>query len=335
MRSDKTEIRLALPSKGRLTEPALELLANAGLAVHKPNPRQYKASIPTLPGVVVFFQRPGDIVVSVRDGSVDFGITGYDIVAEQSGSNGKVLVIHPALGFGHCTLQVIVPETWEEVETITDLGKARSRLGRPLRAATRYPELTKAFLSQNGLSDSELIFAEGTLEIAPTIGYADLIIDLVSSGTTLRDNRLKTLEGGQIIQSQACLIANRLDLGSDPEVLGVARQILEFIVAHLRATENVSIFANIRGDSAKQVAERMFTKSLLGGLQGPTLSQVITRQDENWYAAHLIVRKDQIVQAIAEIREVGGSGVVVTPVKYIFEEEPQEYRNMLALLEEK
>jgi ATP phosphoribosyltransferase len=335
MESTPAEIRLTLPSKGRLTEPALQLLADAGLEVYKPNPRQYRASIPNLPGLAVIFQRPGDIVVSVRDGSVDFGLTGWDVVAERRGVDGEILVIHTALGFGACSLQVIVPETWEHVQQVADLQAVRQNFDRPLRVATRFPNLTAQFLSARGLADCELIFSEGTLEIAPAIGYADLIIDLVSTGTTLRDNRLKMLADGQILASQACLIANRSRLERNPGVLAVARQLLEFIVAHLRATENVSIFANMRGDSPESIARRMFTQRLIGGLQGPTLSPVITRQGEKWYAAHLIVRKDQLVEAIAELRQVGGSGVVVSPVKFIFEEEPEEYRQMLAQLEEK
>jgi ATP phosphoribosyltransferase len=164
---------------------------------------------------------------------------------------------------------------------------------------------------------------------------ADLIIDLVSTGTTLRDNRLKALSDGLVLQSQACLVANRTRLTSSTQVLALAKQLLEFIVAHLRAMENVSIFANIRGDSAESIAQRMFTRSVIGGLQGPTLSPVITRQGEKWFATNLIVRKDRLVQAIAELREVGGSGVVVTPVVYIFEEEPDEITNMLAALEDR
>ncbi len=330
---DPSEVRLALPSKGPLGEPALELLANAGLHVHKPNPRQYKASIPSLPGLTVLFQRPGDIVVSVRDGSVDFGITGWDVTAEKRGDNRHVLVVHPALGFGFCTLNVIVPESWEEVHCMADLKRVQSNLERPLRIATKFPNLARDFFSDHGLERIELIDAEGTLEIAPTIGYADLITDLVSTGTTLRDNRLKRLDDGQILASQGCLIANRLSLKDNPAVLSMAKQLLEFIVAHLRATENVSVFVNMRGDSAESIAARMFTRKLIGGLQGPTLSPVITRQAENWFAAHLIIRKDQLVQAIAELREVGGSGVVVAPVTYIFEEEPAEYRTMLSQLE--
>jgi ATP phosphoribosyltransferase len=331
--SEKREIRLALPSKGPLAEPADELLTQAGLRVHHPNPRQYQASIPNLPGVSVLFQRPGDVVVSVRDGSVEFGITGLDMVSEKSAANGGTLLIHPALGFGHCTLNVIVPEIWENVTRMGDLKIVQTRLDRPLRVATKFPELAKTFFFKHGLEKVEFIAAEGTLEIAPTIGYADLITDLVSTGLTLRDNRLKCLSDGKILSSQGCLIANRQSLKSDPAALRIARTLLEFIVAYLRARENVSIFANMRGDTPEGIASRMFTQSVIGGLQGPTLSPVITRQKEKWYAAHLVVRKDQLSQAIAELRAVGGSGVVVSPVSYIFEEEPVEYRTMLEQLE--
>lgn len=335
MSKHKPEIRLALPSKGRLAEDSLALLSNAGLAVHKPNPRQFQATIPTLPGLTVLFQRPGDIVVSVRDGSVDFGISGLDVVSERRASNGSVLVIHPALGFGECTLNVIVPEVWDDVDAMQDLARLEQALGRSLRVATKFPGLSTAFFEAHNLSSPKMIFAEGTLEIAPTIGYADLITDLVSSGTTLRDNRLKKLRDGTILESQACLIANRNRLRENDQVLKTARQLLEFIVAHLRASDNVSVYANMRGDSPREIAELMFTRTSIGGLQGPTISSVYTRQGEGWYAAHLIVRKDSLNQAIAELRHIGGSGVVVTPVSYIFEEEPLEYQNMLAQLEAK
>ena len=179
-----------------------------------------------------------------------------------------------------------------------------------------------------------MITSEGTLEIAPTIGYADVIVDLISSGTTLRDNRLKPLQDGLILNSQACLIGNRQTLTHDKNVLGIARRLIEFIVAHLRAMDNVSIFANIRGDSPERIAELMFNKSVIGGLQGPTISPIVNRDRSNWYAVHLIVRKDQLSKAIEEIREVGGSGVVVSPVMYIFEEEPPAFQALLSSLEE-
>jgi ATP phosphoribosyltransferase len=325
-------LRLSIPSKGRLSEDSLNFLAACGLEIYKPNPRQYEASIPSVPGLTVLFQRPADIVISVRNGSVDFGITGLDVLTEFRGLNGDILTIHPGLGFGACTLEVIVPDAWTGVSQMSDLKRKQAEIGRPLRVATKFLNAAAPFFARHSLAESVFIAAEGTLEIAPTIGYADLIADLVSTGTTLRDNHLKRLDDGQILSSQACLIANRAALKENPEALVVARTLLEFIVAHLRASRAVSVFANMRGDSPEAIARLMFGKQVIGGLQGPTLSPIITRQGEQWYAAHLVVRKDQISQAIAELRAIGGSGVVVAPVTYIFEEEPEEYRAMLEAL---
>jgi ATP phosphoribosyltransferase len=326
-------LRLSIPSKGRLAEDSLNFLAACGLEVYKPNPRQYEATIPSVPELTVLFQRPADIVISVRNGSVDFGITGLDVLAEFRGPNGNILPIHSALGFGSCSLDVIVPDTWDSVNRMANLSQKQAEIGCALRVATKFPNSAGLFFASNGLKDINFIAAEGTLEIAPTIGYADLITDLVSSGTTLRDNHLKRLEDGQILSSQACLIANRAVLKNNPEALAIARTMLEYIVAHLRAREAVSVFVNMRGDSPEAIARGMFAQKVIGGLQGPTFSPVITRKGEQWYAAHLIVRKDQLSQAIVELRSIGGSGVVVAPVTYIFEEEPVEYRAMVEALE--
>jgi ATP phosphoribosyltransferase len=328
----RTEIRIALPSKGILAEDTLSLLSRAGLGVYKTNPRQYMATIPSLPGVTVLFQRAGDIAVSVHDGTVDFGITGWDMVAEKS-NNGAVLPLLPELGYGFCSLNVIVPEDWQQVRQMSDLAAMQAEQGRPLRVATKFPQVTQTFFKQHGLNDALFIAAEGTLEIAPTIGYTDFIVDLVSSGVTLRDNHLRVIEDGLILESQACLVANRAALQSRPDVLAVARQLIEFIVAHLRAVDNVAIFANMRGESPQAIGDEIFTQKVIGGLQGPTISPIITRDGSSWYAVNIVVRKDQLAQAITELRSVGGSGVIVTPVTYIFEEEPEEYKRMLAALD--
>jgi ATP phosphoribosyltransferase len=331
-----TDIRLSLPSKGRLSEGALGFLADCGLKVYKPNPRQYEARIPALPGLTVLFQRPGDIVVSVRDGSVDFGITGMDMVGEHRGKNGRVLVLHDRLGFGHCRLCLAVPESWERVQTVGSLAERAERLGRPLRVATKFPRLTGAFLQEQGVDSFSLIKAEGTLEVAPAIGYADMIADLVSSGQTLRDNRLRQLKDGAIVQSEAGLIANRAALKKRPRALAMAKQMLEFSEAYLRAAEHLSVVANMRGPSPQDIAGRMFDMEVLGGLQGPTVSQVVVREGSpNWYAVHIVVRRQDLPQAVAELRSIGGSGVIVSPVTYIFEEEPARYRAMMDALEKK
>jgi ATP phosphoribosyltransferase len=349
-------MRLSLPSKGRLTDESLSFLSACGLSVYKPNPRQYEAIIPSLPGLTVLFQRPGDIVVSVRDGSVDFGITGIDVIEERTplfsphsrpienqpdlrvgmgrewGDERGVLILHEALGFGVCALTVAVPEGWEDVQSVADLAVRARTLGHPLRVATKYPNLAGRFLSARGIPHT-LISAEGTLETAPAIGYADLIADLVSSGQTLRDNRLRPLPDGLIQSSQAALIANKHSLQSNPQALATARVLLETFDAHLRASDNLAIFANMRGESPRAIADAIFAQRTIGGLQGPTISPVVVRGDDpNWYAVHIVVRRDQLFQAVNELRSIGGSGVVVAPIAYIFEEEPPRYKAMLEAL---
>ncbi len=248
----KRDIRIALPSKGQLAESALQLMENSGLGVKKPNQRQYQAAIPSLPGVEVLFQRVEDIAISVRDGIVDFGITGLDIVKETQDLENNILIMLDKLGFGGCKLCAIVPESAENVSRMQDVRKLIGETGGSLRVATKFPNLTRAFFEKYELFDVDYIKAEGALEIAPLIGYADMITDLVSSGLTLRDNRLKILDDGLILKSQACLIASRSNLIDAPQVMDVARRLLEFIVAYLRAENNVAVFANIRGDSPKR-----------------------------------------------------------------------------------
>lgn len=330
---NKTQnIRLSLPSKGRLQEEAMDFLAESGLPVQKLNPRQYQARMPALPDLTVLFQRPTDIVVSVRQGSVDFGVTGLDVIEEKRGENGDILILHDALGFGHCALKLAVPESWNDVTDVASLKEYASSLEQPLRVATKFPVLTERYLTRNQIPHN-LIYAEGTLETAPTIGYADMISDLVSSGQTLQDNRLRALPDGLIQPSQAALIANRKTLQTHPQALEMARRLLEYIEAHLRAKENLMVIANMRGNSAEAIANKLFTQTSVGGLQGPTISPIITRDaDQKWFSVTIVVRRDHLTPAIAELRSIGGSGIIVSPVTYIFEEEPPRYTAMLAAL---
>jgi len=336
----RTDIRLALPSKGALQNDTLDFLENCGLKVRRPNPRQYVAHISGLGNVTVIFQRPGDIVVGVRQGSLDFGITGYDILAEKAfGHIGStVLVLHEQLGYGPCSLNLAVPEE-TDIQTMADLAawaKERANNDYPLRVATKFPKLTNEFLEKHHIKPTRLITAEGTLEIAPAIGYADLIADLVSTGITLRDNHLRQIADGEILFSQACLIANRNALKTRPDVLEVARTLLEYIEAHLRAEGSYLITANVRGRSPQAIADLMFGQQTIGGLQGPTISQVVSPQvltgEANWYAVNIVVSKSKLVSAIAELRSIGGSGVIVAPCTYIFEEEPARYRAMVEMM---
>lgn len=330
--SPSPTVRISLPSKGRLMEDATEFLAACGLKIYKPNPRQYEARIPALPELTVLFQRPADIVASVRDGSVEFGISGIDVIEERKGENGSVMYLHDNLGFGYCALTLAVPESWDDVVDVASLARRAAAMPHPLRVATKYPCLTGRFLDSRGIQHT-LISAEGTLETAPAIGYADMVSDLVSSGQTLRDNRLRPLADGVIQPSQAALIANKDALKNNPVALKVARQMLEFFEAHLSAANNLAIFANMRGESPEAIAARIFSQPAIAGLQGPTISRVVVReQDPNWYAVNIIVQRSRLFEAITELRAIGGSGVVVMPVTYIFDEEPPRYMAMLEAL---
>jgi len=334
MTEKKRKIRIALPSKGLLADGSKQLLSDVGLPVYNPNPRQYIAWIQLLPEVEVIFQRPGDIVISVRDGSVDFGVTGRDIFLEKIDANGRILELHSQLGFGKCTLNVIIPDEWDGIHNLDDLRHFQEALGRPLKVATKFPKLTGKFFNTGTNIPIKVIRAEGALEIAPTVGYADLIVDLVSTGTTLRDNRLRKLSDGKILDSEACLIANKEGLKSNQEPLMIATQLLEMIVAHIRGKQNLAVFANVRAGNEEEIADKIFKKEIIRGLQGPTISPILTKGTENLFAIHLVVKKEELHRAIGEIREIGGSGVVVSPVNYIFEEEPQELVNMMAALED-
>jgi ATP phosphoribosyltransferase len=255
-----------------------------------------------------------------------------DVIEEHRGTNGDILVLHEALDFGHCSLMLAVPEAWTDLTNIQTLKEFAGKLNHPLRVATKFPVLTERFLKRHDIPHT-LISAEGTLETAPTIGYADMISDLVSSGQTLQDNRLRALPDGLIQPSQAALIANRKSLQTNPAVLEMARRLLEYIEAHLRAKENLLVIANMRGESPEAIAQRLFTQTSVGGLQGPTISPVLTREsNQGWHSVSIIVRRDCLPQAIGELRSVGGSGIIVSPVTYIFEEEPPRYTAMLAEL---
>lgn len=316
-------LRLALPSKG-MEEATLEFFRSCGLSINRTNPRQYRATIPALPGVEVLFQRANDIFAKVDEGSVDLGVTGYDIVREHQYEDDNVVLLYEALGYGHCALVVAVPEGWIDVSSMVDLAQISADLrsrGRELSVATKYPNLTRQFFYDHGINYFRLVESSGALEAAPQLGYADLIVDLTSSGVTLRENRLKTIAGGQIIASQACLIGNRRTLATSPEKLELTRTILELIEAHLRSRDYYSITANIRAESAEAVARRVTARAEIAGLRGPTIARVYPKlgADENWFAVTVVVESKLLISAVDALRRAGASDITVISVKYVFE----------------
>ncbi|MFN8532300.1 MAG: ATP phosphoribosyltransferase [Dehalococcoidia bacterium] len=316
-------LRIVLPSKGEMEAPTLAFLAAAGLGVSRPNPRQYVAMMPAVPAASVVFQRANDIAAKVIEGSADLGITGLDNVRETQLENDPLLVVIEDLGYSGCELVLAVPDTWIDVATVGDLADLATELresGRDLRIATKYRRLTRDFLLRRGISHFSLVASQGAMEAAPSIGYADIIADLTSSGTTLRENHLKTIDGGTILRSQACLIANRETLQGCASRVAGTRKILELIEARMRAASFLRVTANIRGASEQDVADQIWARPELAGLAGPTVSRVYGQGPDRWYAVALVVRADLLLPAVEHLRAVGGSGVTVLPTTYVFED---------------
>lgn len=330
-------LRLALPSKGEMEAPTLEYLRGAGLSVDRPNPRQYTAAIPRLPNALVLFQRAADIASKIEEGSADLGITGFDTVSEYCREGDDLVIVLEDLGYSRCELVVAVPDSWIDVQSMADLAdlslEFRER-GRDLRVATKYPRLVQNFFYARGLHYFSLVAAQGALEAAPTMGYADLIVDLTSSGTTLRENRLKIVTGGTVVKSQACLIGNARLLRESADKRETTRLMLEFLEARDRAGLHYSLTANIRGASAESVADMLVRRPELAGLKGPTIARVYSKQtgEQDWYAVTIVVRHRNLLQAVEHLRAIGADSVTAAPTSYVFEDVCRSYAALLASL---
>ena len=208
-------LTLAIPSKGRLKEQALEVLARAGLAVRLPqDERRYRARVEGRDDIDVAFLSASEIAGEIGQGTVDLGITGEDLLRETLADWETRAEIAARLGFGHADVVVAVPDMWLDVETMADLDDVaadfRQRHGRRLRIATKYWRLTQQFFTaKHGIQVYRIVESLGATEGAPAAGSADVVVDITSTGSTLRANRLKVLADGVVLASQACLVASR------------------------------------------------------------------------------------------------------------------------------
>jgi ATP phosphoribosyltransferase len=206
-------ITIAVPSKGRLKDEALARMERAGFAVEPPkDARTYRAAVSGRPEVEVAFLSASEIARELGNGSIDLGVTGEDLVREGLPDSENRVERLLQLGFGQADVVVAVPEPWFDVETMADLGVVaadfRHRHGRRLRIATKYWRLTQQHFSQtHGIQLYRIIESLGATEGAPAAGQADVIVDITSTGSTLKANHLKVLRDGVILRSQACLFA--------------------------------------------------------------------------------------------------------------------------------
>lgn len=212
-------ITLAIPSKGRLKEKTVEAFASAGLKVQLPkNERSYRGALKgannkILDNVEVAFMSASEIARELIAGKIHLGVTGEDLARETIAEADKYMSFKAKLGFGHADVIVAVPKAWVDVETMADMddvaAEFRQLHHRQLRIATKYWQLTQNFFADHGIAMYRIVESLGATEGAPAAGTADVIVDITSTGSTLRANDLKILSDGIILQSQANLIQSK------------------------------------------------------------------------------------------------------------------------------
>ncbi|MBB4274630.1 ATP phosphoribosyltransferase [Rhizobium mongolense] len=205
-------ITIALPSKGRMKDDASTLFERAGMRIIAVgNDRSYRGRVEDWDDVEIAFLSASEISRELGNGTIDFGVTGEDLVREGLAEADKRVEFCARLGFGRADVVVAVPEIWLDVDTMADLGDVaadfRARHGRRLTIATKYWRLTQQFFSsQHGIQLYRIVESLGATEGAPASGSADIIVDITSTGSTLGANHLRVLNDGVILRSEACLV---------------------------------------------------------------------------------------------------------------------------------
>jgi len=208
------KLLIGIPSKGRLKEAAADLFARSSLALrNKGHERRYRGTISGLDDVEVVFASAAEIVDQLKSGRIHLGVTGEDLIRETIGDvDGAVEFLAP-LGFGRADVVVAVPDCWIDVVRMANLEDVAAQFaavhGRHLRVATKYMNLTRRFFASHGVAGYRIVESAGATEATPAAGTAELIVDITTTGTTLRANHLKMLEDGLILRSQAHLFASR------------------------------------------------------------------------------------------------------------------------------
>ena len=208
------KLLIGVPSKGRLKDAAADLFARAGLGLrNKGHERRYRGSVSGLDDVEVVYASAAEIVHQLKTGRVQLGVTGEDLIRETIGDVDGTVAFLKALGFGKADVVVAVPDCWIDVVRMADLEDVSAQFagvhGRRLRVATKYMNLTRRFFASHGVAGYRIVESAGATEATPAAGTAELIVDITTTGTTLRANHLKVLEDGLILKSQAHLFASR------------------------------------------------------------------------------------------------------------------------------
>lgn len=277
-------LKIAVPNKGRLNERAVELLVKSGLNLGEDWGRRLYVTIPD-EDIEIMFVRAQDIPEFVSSGSVDMGITGYDQVVES----GYQLDCLLELDFGHCRLSVAVPEA-SGVKAAKDIPDGS-------RVATSFPNIARNFFDSIG-KKVNIITVSGAAEIMPYMGVADVIVDLVSSGSTLKTNRLIEVE--RIVESQAIVVSKK-----DSRAKGLC-DVVESIKSVMAAEDRKYLMADVPKDSLEKV------QKLFPGMAGPTVMNIAGRDD--MVAIHVVIDKNDVFKSVNELKRLGGKGILTLPI---------------------
>ena len=280
-----SKLKIAIQKSGRLNEDSMKILKDIGISIDN-GKDQLKASAKNFP-LEVFYLRNGDIPQYLKDGVVDVAIIGENVLIEK----GNDIKIAEKLGFSSCKVSVAIPKgkTYNSVKDLE--GK---------RIATSYPNTVNQFLDQNGIS-ANLHIINGSVEIAPNIGLADAIVDIVSSGSTLFKNNLKEVE--VILKSEAVLAVS-------PQISADKQQLLEKIQFRiqsvLKGQNSKYVLLNAPNDKLEKII------SILPGMKSPT---VLPLAEKGWISVHSVIDKNQFWEVIDELKQNGAQGILVCPIE--------------------
>ena len=282
-----TPLRLALPSKGRLAEPAHRLFREAGIDV-TPDGRRLRLLVPEH-DVEILFARPDDIPVWADDRAVDLGVAGENQILE-SGADVQVLL---RLGFGHCRLALAAPAE----AGIDDAARLDG-----LRVATSYPRTVERLLGARGIRPT-LIPLTGSVELAPSLAAAEAVADLVSTGDTLRQNGLREIE--TLLESQAVLLAPH---GLADDVAARVAELTLVLQSVLAARPKRYLMLNAHDDQLDRVLE------LLPGIDAPT---VLPLARPGMHAVHSVVDRADVVRLLGPLKAAGATAILVLPIEHL------------------
>lgn len=282
-------LRIALPNKGRLSQDARELFTDAGLEIRAAGPRALTASLGG--EFQALFVRAQDIPEFVADGAADAGVTGFDLIQES----GRVLDELADLEFGRCRLAVAARED-SGVTTLDDIGNG-------MRVATVFPQITRRFFAERGAL-VEVVPVSGAAEIAPHIGIADVIVDLVSTGSTLRVNGLREI--ATVLESTSRLISTP-SVRADAARARALDELVGALGSVLAARSKRYVMANVPRARLEEV------KRVVPGLNGPTVIDIMNGGEH--VAVHSVVNAATIYRTIADLKALGAEGILVTRIE--------------------